>query len=271
MPHVPDNPNVAQIWLDGEAPNQQLSLYVPRGDKGDPGGITLGTSLGTTDLNTITTAGVYRQGSSVPVNANYPTTDLGVLVVHQPSANPWVIQEYQPQATVSPRQGQVFYRRTYTNTSGWTAWRSYSATRVDQTAGRVIYQWDDLNNRDQLIYGDTGRRLITPAGFTAGTVTVRRSGSTVALYVVGGTMTASGDYVFPDAIPVGFRPHANSYYLYRQNVTMTTRSISITSAGIITIVGYDNTANMSAVCVWDTTDNWPATLPGTASGSIPNL
>ncbi|WNN94525.1 minor tail protein [Arthrobacter phage Lewando] len=318
MAFTPTDPNKAEVRITGTPPNYGLDFYIPRGergeigpqgpigptnptnltvgvvetgpetagatgpqglkgDKGDPGGIVLGTSLGTADLNTILSAGVYRQGSSVPANCNYPTAELGVLVVQQPSANPWLIQEYQPAGGIAGKQGQAFYRRTYVGTT-WSSWKAYNASRVDQTAGRVIYEWDDLNQREQLTYGDTGWRLLTPQnGWTASQVQLRRVGQTVHLLALQINGSAATTDAVTEVLPIGFR--ANNWPIsLRVPITTGTGVITTNVAAVdistqtLRIFGGSYTALTAhhVITSWVTNDAWPTTLPGTASGSIPN-
>lgn len=293
MPHVPDNPNVAQIWLDGEAPNQQLSIYVPRGDKGDPGGFTAGTDLGASDLNTITTPGLYRQGASanVTLGNNYPLSGAngtGVLEVIQQGASPasGVLQRYSP--VWGNQTGKVFFVRTYSN-SAWSTWVAQVSNRVDQAAGRVIYAWDYINAREQIIYGDTGWRTVavTPVAgkVLSGSVRYRRRGDRVELAFVDVLLDPANngfcEIILSNEVPVGFRPHA----LHRglQAVGLQNNALNhqwITNYGTIGWVHTINSGVYSVVrptstlmgsITWTTDEAWPTTLPGTAFGSIPNV
>jgi hypothetical protein len=207
------------------------------GPKGDPGGFILGTALSnTTNLNDVVTPGIYRQGSAVPASMNYPSTDLGVLLVHQASVNPWVLQEYTPFSSTTTGRATHFYRREYIG-NVWYPWRAYTSTRVDQSAGRAIYAWDDVNNREQMIYGDTGWRAIAldptigvdavgsffasanGAALVADSVKIRRIGNRV--FIGGnGLLQPKQDYSTSTrnvvAIPNGFRSNgANDFIITR--------------------------------------------------------
>ena len=46
MARTPDDPAKAQAWLVQNGPQVELELYVPRGNKGDPGGIVITILLG---------------------------------------------------------------------------------------------------------------------------------------------------------------------------------------------------------------------------------
>lgn len=289
MPRTPDDPTQAQAWLTQNGPQVELELYVPRGNKGDPGGITLGTLLGTANLNDIVTSGVYRQTSasnSTPLN-NYPEASLGVLVVYEVTAGTHLEQEFRP-FWFSPtvRHAQVSYRRQFVN-GVWSAWRAFPAVRVDETAGRVIYQWDPVNQRDQLITGDTGWRTVTPtpnATVVSGTVRYRRVDRQVWLRFVdlqlSSGATGFGELISAPDVPVGFRP--NSAERTFQAVGMTNNAINQQIISCYSAIAYVNTITVSGVTgtrpasplagtvSWVTDEVWPTTLPGTAFGSILN-
>lgn len=248
-----------------------------QGVKGDPGGIVLGTSTGTNNLNTITASGLYRQDNSANATLanNYPVVAPGVLTVYERVAGTSLVQNYQTITGTLSYEARVFYTRVLQG-GVWSPWRAYASSRVDQTAGRVIYQWDDLNNREQLIYGDTGiRRVETDFknGWTASIASLRRVGNVVTMGVYNINPTArTADIAY--TVPTGFRPAA-----YGGNIAF---PVSHTTAGTaftqITSVGdmYPNVSAISAngyICVgnWTTADSWPTTLPGTAAGTIPNL
>lgn len=316
---TPTDPNQAQAWVTGEPPDQTVDFYIPRGNtgvmgpvgpqgpslvvgsietnmgpaapgtigatgltgpKGDPGGFTAGTILGTADLNTIITPGIYRQtdtsGTGSLVN-NYPyASAYGSMLVLVTNGDD-IEQIFYPQFYASSIDGRTFYRRNK-SLGVWNPWRAYNSTRVDQTAGRVIYQWDDLNNRDQLIYGDTGWRDVTslfPVGkVTAGTVWIRRIGYQLHLSfndTTFGGQSSIGNITLN--LPSGFRfttpfpgiafamagGQSNSYHIRIDNGY----------PGLVLQQVSSGTWLRSEHC-WATDDPWPTTLPGTAVGSIPN-
>lgn len=275
MAFTPTDPTKAEVRVTGTAPNQQLDFYIPRGAKGEPGGIVLGTILGTTDLNSITTPGTYRQsdasGASGSLANNYPFTgSYGTLNVFGTTASD-VVQEFHLQSYNNAVDARRVYRRAKSN-GVWSPWRCYNSTRVDQTAGRVIYQWDDLNSREQIIYGDTGWRSIVGMSVAGvGTLHIRRVGQMVTINAVGVNSTAGASYVtiFASGQLPGFVP------------SITMRSVATTAAGaarILDIAGglemrlfAPEAAPYSFSIAYPTNDAWPTTLPGTASGTIPNL
>jgi hypothetical protein len=268
MASTPTDPTKAQVWITGTAPNQQFEFYIPRGAKGETGGITFGADLNGLDLNAVRTAGVYRLSAtqSALLLKNYPRdTDTGVLVVHNRTADTNTTD--QEWITFSGTNGTAGrYIRQYNNGT-WSAWRYMPSHRVDQTAGRAIYEWDDLNQRDQLVYGDTGWRNVTALGATsAGNVYLRRYGSTVTLQW--NAWAASAGSSIGD-MPTGFRPFAPVYLPIIHPVSRGVRAWLLNTNGSNAIVNaaVDEVFNTSAT--WQTTEAWPTTLPGTAFGALP--
>lgn len=256
-----------------ETPGAQGAQGV-KGDRGDPGGWVASTDLGAANLNTIVTPGLYRQNNSANSTAanNYPVDGAlgtGVLeVIQQAAATTYTMQRYSPFGT----SVRAFYMRWQSNGT-WTPWRAYNATRVDQTAGRAIYAWDDLNSREQLIYGDTGRRDVAAAaanGWVFGSLEVRRTGSMVSLSIYGLNRNSSAQN-WGYQLPVGFRPsgyvrfltqtHANPSAVAPAEIDPSTGYVS---AGWVTPTAHHGTVT------YQTSDPWPTTLPGAAIGSIPN-
>jgi hypothetical protein len=251
----------------------------PTGLKGDPGGFTTGTALSTNALNSIITPGIYVQsnGANVLTSANYPLTynAPGILKVYQNGSTG--IQEWEfSYATVGSR---VVYRRNW-NGSGanWNSWVIHNSSRIDQTAGRVIYQWDEINMREQLIYGDSGWRDLATVQLNGWTTTwcrLRRVGTEVTLVFFGmnsSVATADPFYI----LPVGFRAATGGYHqgYWFTDTTTNLGFLRLTGSGSLELSRRPATpwaANLQCVFKWTTDDTWPTTLPGVASGSIPNL
>lgn len=303
----PDDPQQAQAWIRGTAPDQVVDFYIPRGNqgemgprgpigpsltvglvetnsgpaapgtigatgltgpKGDPGGLVYGTALNQTDLNAVTASGIYRQTAAADATLarNYPMdSTTGILTVKEHIQSTAVLQTYEP--VWGSRATRVFYQRQLTS-GVWTSWRTFSGSRVDQTAGRAIYTWDDLNGREQLIFGDTGWRTLSSTelpNLNAGSAIIRRIGAVVYLVMNGAQFSVSGD------IPglVGFR---SSISLYSPPVDVAAlsgaprRVLVLANAGIRTF----DTSAMNFSMSYPTNDSWPTTLPGVANGSIPN-
>lgn len=227
-----------------------------------------GASLGTANLNTILTAGVYFQTTTgnATLAMNYPRESaLGTLTVTRTGSST-TVQEYRP--TTGLLAKGVYIRRHVTSSGLWTAWSFIPTQRVDQTAGRAIYTWDDVNNREQLIYGDTGWRELTLENGWAGSVRARRIGSTVDVVC---TTLVAGSSTLITPLGSGFRPQQNIPIMARPanianppfygQVTWQTGYLSLPTAQLY--------GNQSSQFSFTTLDPWPTTLPGTPVGSIP--
>lgn len=146
------------------------------------------------------------------------------------------------------------------------------AYTIDQSAGRVVKVWDYLNNREQMIYGDTGERLMTDARITAGYASITRTGNTVQLaanaLVLG---NETGTLTLLDWAPQGFRPRdivtseSAAYWstetTHRMRVNPYNKSVQI--------LGITAGEPINWLVTFRTVDPWPPSLPGTAIGSIP--
>jgi len=336
MSPTPDDPTQAQAWITGEAPDQTVDFYIPRGNtgpigprgpigpslavgnvttvvgpaapgtvgpqgltgpKGDPGGWTTGTELGNVNLNSIVTPGLYRAWTTTysTVENNYPPTvglSQGVLEVMSMAAPTDIIQRYTVMGGIAGNGKAMFIRRYFGG--NWSTWTVFLGARIDQTAGRAIYTWDDVNRREQLTYGDTGLRDMTlsnsnPAFFDTNNasrkVFLRRYGSFVSvmgqLQVLAGA-TATNYSTFLN-LPAGFRSAGGvggveTTALQIRGGTALLRFL--TSGNDLALQTLPNMGaglgNMTAGDVinlqatWQTTDAWPTILPGTASAGIPN-
>lgn len=157
--------------------------------------------------------------------------------------------------------------------------------RVDQTAGRAIYTWDNVNNREQLAYGDTGWRDVsavtawTDAIFPAGVVTasgyparVRRIGYNIELHF-GIDKAASGTPSAAAAIPLGFRPVSGAAVAAIGGTSGLALFRAFHSGGTSLLVIQSTVAitGGSITITYSTNDPWPTALPGTAISTIPNL
>jgi hypothetical protein len=192
----------------------------------------------------------------------------------------------------------------------------FAASRVDQTAGRAIYQWDDLNQREQLIYGDTGWRSIAldptygvaaagnyfgganGAAVDASSIRIRRIGNivhlsnTTALQPKQDYSTASRP-IF--VTPPGFRADGGQYIVGKygnnggdaaQKLVFITPGADYANPSLTLAVpmldlnwnGYATGGSWPrhyggiwVTGTWVTNDPWPTSLPGIASGTIPNI
>jgi len=276
MVFTPTDPMKAEVRVIGEAPNQSLDFYIPRGPKGDPGGYTAATSLGLSDLNNITVPGLYRQSlsTSATPDRNYPSASSGTLEVFEGQNSADLTQRWTPWGGVSAVGRNMFIRRR-DGAGTWSTWVVYMSGRVDQTAGRAVYLWDHLNNRDQLIWGDTGWRTITLDNGFRTTLMLRRFGSTVTIRgaIACPTGTASMNGTFLTTVPTGFGPGTGTWVFYpvRSNVgstwfTLYRKGNELAFEGSPVVAdGNETRIEVS----WQTTDTWPTSLPGTGT-TIPN-
>lgn len=152
--------------------------------------------------------------------------------------------------------------------------RSYT---VSETAGRTVSVWDYLNNREQLIYGDTGERNITAlsGNVASGNIYLQRTGNEVTITIVMVKLAALGagsstDLFAPGAIPAGFRHRRTTWYEVKSNGATAAnaewRQFGVTSSGWLPIYSGATLADeYRAVIKYTTTDPWPTVLPGVAA------
>lgn len=297
MTFVPLDPTKAEVRATQVGGQLDFDFYIPRGSKGEPGGFTLGTALdnavdsgnGRFNLDDVKTSGIYRMTATNDnlLIRNYPRNyDTGILEVFERVPGQTIIQVWHS-LNINSR---VTFERGYVN--GWQPWRMYASTRVDQTAGRAIYQWNDTALQDQLVYGDTGlRQMALPSHVTAGNWFIRRHNYDVYIYI---QFTAINNNAGQDAhtyevlpagsIPVGFQPPVSVPISGFGRIGAANQRQPLTaflySAGRIALEKDETNAggaiiNNSAASFYfgihyTTTQAWPTVLPGSASGSIPN-
>ncbi|ASR84120.1 minor tail protein [Arthrobacter phage Wheelbite] len=296
----------ASAVIHGEGPFRELDLTLPRGvqgpplaayvadtvtgpetpgatgmqgakgDKGDPGPWTTGTALVAEDLNTIQTPGQYRQFSAANATPerNYPFASSGSIEVMAGQSATELLQRATPYSGNSAAGRMMALRRF--GSAVWSSWSMFRSTRLDQTAGRAIYAWDEQNNRDQLVYGDTGFRQLTLENGYLGGLYIRRVGPMVNLTgtitrPVGGSLNGT----FYSQIHIGFRPQ-NSNWVHHpvrhsNNASWFSFYRKYTEYTFENSTGDNDAAQVRIDVTWMTTDPWPTTLPGIASGTIPNL
>jgi hypothetical protein len=232
--------------------------------------------LGDISLDTIVTPGIYfLQNSAYATLANgYPIAGGSWSIKVLPSntaAGTGVLQKVTSVwDSVNGARG-VFQRYRKAPTDPWEPWRFLPSQRVDATAGRAIYTWDHLNNREQLIYGDTGRRDISALLINgwAGSLFIRRQGYTVTLECEGLNGSAATADAFLSNI-VGFTAQGSVRgLLHTAAATPTLKRVSEAS-GNLAVAGSTTTAHYGVV-TWNTSQAWPTTLPGIASGTTPNV
>lgn len=262
------------------------------GAKGDPGGLVKGPDLTTQNLNDIKTPGIYFQpATSKGTVLNYPnnTRTAGTLTV-----NGWyrdgidVIQTFVAAQVIGVAGYDVpatTWQRTLYN-SVWTTWRAQTTQRIDQTAGRAMYIFDEVNNREQIVYGDTGWRKVVNEGEVATqpnlSVYARREGRTVTMstieHTAGGSTTAA---TLLYNIPAGFKPNSgqtNPAMIFSGTI-LDEGALPIANTSLYSITAGADTLMLKpasgkrhyGVISYPTNDAWPTVLPGTAVGIIPNL
>lgn len=256
-----------------------------QGLKGDKGGWDNGSDLGTTVLDTIFTPGLYRQwNANNATTANgYPSNSSpGVLQVSKWSGEAnGVLQEFTKLGsggvTNSPQRPRITYKRYYGNM--WSDWTAHVSQRVDNTAGRAVYTWDDVNNREQMIYADSGWRDITTmlnSDYTATKVTTRRVGHQVFVNFDGiKSPTESGHSTFMTPAE-GFKPDTvaglgNMRYAIATELTgVNGRVISPENNTYgIRFLHYVAGQTLHGSFSYFTREPWPTTLPGIAVGTVP--
>lgn len=235
--------------------------------------------LGTVDLNLVTVAGTYIQTSAASAQTvrNYPVTNLICILEVFVISSTAMIQRMTPQGGSGSSSVRGSWARRM-NGGVWDAWQYTPRQRVDETAGRAIYHWDDLNNRDQLIFGDTGWRNITASlgnGWTATSVLLARRGRTVSLRfrALDGSL-ATNAALLTGALPAGYLPYLDEGMMLRPvdnglplyGTVNSIGTVSITNPGVARTV----TPTQQQGIDFTTNDAWPTTSPGTASGTIPN-
>lgn len=259
--------------ISGSDPNKQLNLGLT---KGDPGG-WITSDLGSINLNNLTAEGPYRQGSTTngSLANNYPIASFaGVVEVLKMDSSTLIFQ--RATAFFSGKLRPVIYQRSRINSTVWSPWTITASTRTDQTAGRAVYQWDDLNDREQLIYGDTGWRNIN------GIVSNRTSGNVFFRIKNGWATVTFVDTVFVfegtinNFFPVSNSPFltfAPTFVLAQEQVTSagtgSSYRVTIFPGGRGAIYSAPSGLAITGSIVWPTDTPWPTILPGVAVGGIP--
>lgn len=224
------------------------------------------------DVNTLTTPGVYRfSGAAATASLNMPPymqgNRAGVLEVF--SVNLSTNTTIQRFTQYLPGRG-IYTRAIVSNE--WSPWSLIPSQRIDTTAGYRVLTWDDVNNREQMIHGDTGWRNITALAGGAMTFTpphgiwIRRVGDGVSIEIIGAYLSPS-TIVSP---PLGFR--SSTRYLGRgtlarhaaPSLVAGVRMVSSVGAlDISPVPGWTSGDVVSGTISYSTTDAWPTSLPGT--------
>lgn len=242
-----------------------------QGVKGDTGIGWVPVTLSTQHLDGIG-IGLFRQpnGANSSVALGYPHEKFSGIIKSTNWGATEIIQEATP-IPLSVTTGIVgTYQRGY-RSGWWSGWAFIPKQRVDNTAGRAIYTWDDTAEREQLIYGDTGERDVSALLSDAtGTAIMRRRGYNVVIDLIDvKPTTALGEHNIL-VLGNGYRPAQRERKLYVPKATTgAISSVFITTGGAIRIWA-TNTADLYRMSFsFNTTDPWPTTLPGLALTGAP--
>lgn len=140
---------------------------------------------------------------------------------------------------------------------------------IDQTAGRTVKVWDYLNNREQLVYGDTGaREVVLVDGWECYGAKIRRTGSTVSMVIrnMSGASALSPTFY---RLPSGFRDSGVNIFGQPSMGLMASKTDSSPVNLISVYSGALNTSSRGTDLqlnrTWTTSDPWPTSLPGVAA------
>lgn len=281
MAHVPDNPALAQVWVDNTDPlNPQFEFYIPRGSKGDPGGLVNPSAISVGyDWNNLIVSGLYyAAGADLGGQPNSPPSyAIGVNVMVQARSAAVVTQIAW---TVNNSHSQIQFMRSLVSGT-WGPWKVFRNTAIDNSAGRVLTIWDETNNRSQFLYGDTGQRdisadaawlaalYVTGSVDTAAYCTLRRVGYTVEL-AIGFSKNVTGVVSPSTGFPVGFRPTQRVHGIGSNSAQSLVRFYNGGGGSIPIWNSPATSSNAMLTLTYTTNDPWPTTLPGVAIGTIPN-
>lgn len=267
---------VANIIRNGGLTKEAVREGMPSAFKGDPGGLVPASNVWSAqDCNLLTTPGYYYQASGSTIALNWPAAVRGVLTVFGVESG-MLTQEFMPQR-IENREAKAFYRRVKVGVTGkWSPWEVYSSQRIDTKAGRVVYSWDPVEDREHMIYGDTGWRDISSLlqGFTSSSdyVYIRRTNNLVEIEISAPNPTESValDY---GTLPQGFAGYGGvrRTQFWGQQGSLDSTGLkpvrmSLTSTGM-QMRAYGATVNGGRIGIsgtYHTNTAWPVTLPGTA-------
>ena len=237
----------------------QLIKDIP---KGDPGGWVSTNVTSGVNFDDYKTVGLYAFSiNAAQASTNAPSRWGGSLEVIAYNAPNYLMQRYTDSRT------QLIFMRTFS--TAWGAWSSFAATRVSQTAGRAIYMFDVLNNREQLIYGHTGFRLMNGLlrTLTAGSVYIKLENNQVVVIFADAQFSdpVTNILYLPELSPNGF-----GCYPWESGMLATGQMVKTTVTNF-RIYNHIPSNIYQGSLRYDTIQNWPTTLPGSPAGLIPNL
>lgn len=232
----------------------------------------VGIDMSGYDLNLLVLPGVYnlQLAANATLARNYPRANAGGIleVLRLGTANGGrIMQRFTVQnGDASAKMAGIYQRRIWDGV--WDPWEFIPAQRVDETVGRRVQTFDNLNNRWQMIAGDTGWRDITAlmtAGWT-GSLRIRRTMYHVAL---------RGSIVRNDSTTAEFLPYIAGFKGYSTDdygVAMQSsaaRLVTGGSTGISITASTTGSSTHRIIVDFETLDAWPTALPGSALGAIP--
>lgn len=142
---------------------------------------------------------------------------------------------------------------------------------IDNTVGRRAFAWDAANARQQMIYGDTGVRVLgnDPASTTegVGSVKLRRIGHNVELFISDKVAAVAGNPLTLVTLPPGFRPYDWVNESMSTVYDTTINGLRIQNTGAVLVYSISAGDSMRGHSTWTTTEAWPTSLPGTAQGA----
>lgn len=239
-------------------------------------------SLGTEDLNTILTPGIYFQsnGANATPERNYPANGLAIAVAVLPSAaaTGFVTQEAMVSAGGYVAKGK--FVRSVVSGGVFSPWQFAPTRRIGEIVGRALYTWDHLKNREQLeATSDTGWwRVIEPGAIAdlpnmAGFITRRGYEVTFSIgeTAVNATPLTAGTRTIY-TLPAGFKfssigpipTYATGAIINPGTGALLQAALKVPSvaSGVVqldVLAGMRHAGSVS----WRTLDPWPTIAPGT--------
>lgn len=247
----------AAATITGTAPNQTLSLTLPKGDPGPANTLTIGT-VATGAAGSSASATVTGYAPNQTLNLAIPKGDPGA------AGSPTAYElrgSGSPYGSVTPASAGIYY----TDTAGTTGALRWMSTGTTNTSWVVVF-------------GDTGWRDIfsvltnVPAGIS-GAFGVRRIGGQVFVRTRLTNANTAATMLYT-AIPAGFgrvttvgpQPYpAFIASLGRQDNTPYATNSDLAWAGSdmrIRLIANTDAQMVPDGTFWHTSDAWPTTLPG---------
>lgn len=284
-----DDDIMSTLILSGTKTQAAIKAQIPieqigeQGPKGDPGGWTTAAPLGTADLDTIKTPGLYRveAAANATLARHYPVSPaFGSLMVYEwgPTPGVHVVQEFKPSGGVFSGILVSYYRTN--GGAGWSAWTTSPTMRVDTTVGTRVFITNGVT--EHMVSGDTGWRKVdvipTAPYVLSGEVRYQRINERVYLYFNNVLLDTTGSGYCPIIdladIPQGFRMIGSERSI--QQVGLASNATAGQTIAIFTSIAWiftetatgqspvRPTTGLSGSVSWKTNDPWPTSLPGTA-------